>query len=95
MNRITILTAGALGLLALAPGTASAHTDLHIGIGVPAPFYVAPPPVYYEPPQTYYSPPPVYYGPGYYDNDDWRYHRHHRHWHDRGRHGEWRHDDDR
>jgi hypothetical protein len=93
MKRI-ILTAGAFGLLALAPGTASAHADLHIGIFAPAPFYVAPPPVYYEPPQTYYSPPPVYYGPDYGYEREWHHHRHWHGGHDRGRHGDWRRDDD-
>ena len=66
----TKLVAGG-ALLALASGTALAHSDVHFGfsIGLPvAPVYVAPapayapPPVYAAPAPGYYSAPPrVYY----------------------------------
>ncbi len=79
-----------LGLLALLPLAASAHTDVQIGIGIPLEGY-APPPVYYAPPPVVYAPPPVVYG---YPDGDWRWHHHHHEDWDEGRwHGEreWHH----
>lgn len=79
MNSKTLIAIGGLGLAALLPLAASAHTDVSIGLNLggypvyaaPAPVYYTPPqPVYYAPPQpVYYSPAPVYYGGNvsYYD----------------------------
>ena len=67
-----VVAAGAL----FAATSASARTDVSVGIGLPglaigvgapayypAPVYSAPAPVYYAPPPVYYRPPPVYYRP--------------------------------
>lgn len=64
---------------------ASAHTDVGVYLGFPAPVYEAPPPVVYEAPPVVYAPAqPVYgypYG-GYYER---------RGWHDNGWHKGWHH----
>ncbi len=96
MKRIIFKTFSGLALLAVAPLSAPAYAEVHIGVGIyaPAPYYVEPPPVYYQPPPRYYSPPPpVYYGPGViYQDQEWDRGDHWRGEHDRGRHrGEWRH----
>ncbi|WP_213298869.1 hypothetical protein [Paraburkholderia sacchari] len=94
MKRALILSA--LGVaLAAACGEASAHTDLSVMLGIPAPVYAAPPAVVYEQaPVAYAAPAYGYgYGYGYREDDDWD-HR----WHDHGRHRGWykhhREDDD-
>lgn len=66
-NRLKLLLASVV--LAVASGTAAAHSSVSFGIslGVPAPVYYAPPPaVYYQPAPVYYAPGPVYYAPAYY-----------------------------
>ena len=71
MKRIVLSIIAGVGLLALVPTAALAHTDVSIGFGLPGPVYAAPAPVYY-------GPTPVYYGGyGYHDGwDRW----HHREW---------------
>jgi len=68
-RRMNMLLAGVV--LAVASGTAAAHSSVSFGIsvGVPvSPVYVAPPAVvYYEPAPVYVRPAPrVYYAPAYY-----------------------------
>jgi hypothetical protein len=70
-NRLTLLLTGLA--LAVASGTAAAHSSVSFGISLgvpvaPAPvYYSAPPAVYYEPAPVYYAPAPrVYYAPAYY-----------------------------
>ncbi|MFX1673567.1 hypothetical protein PWR63_15100 [Paraburkholderia sp. A2WS-5] len=92
MKRALILSA--LGVaLAAACGEASAHTDLSVMLGVPAPVYAAPPEVVYEQAPVAYAAPAYGYGYGYSEDDDWD-HR----WRDHGRHRGWykhhREDDD-
>jgi len=99
MKRTVYSLMAGVGLLALVPAAAMAHTDVSIGLNLggyaPAPVYAEPAPVYYAPP------PPVYYGPTViYPGDDWRWRRHeweeHR-WHeDHEWHGgrRWHGDDD-
>ncbi|MBN4667703.1 hypothetical protein HUS70_01765 [Pandoraea nosoerga] len=97
MKRILVIAA--LGAAAaLASGAASAHVDVGLYLGVPAPVvsappvYVAPQPVYVQPRPVYVAPRPVvYYGRDRWD--DWRERR----WedrHDRGWHRGWRRDRD-
>lgn len=73
-TRRSIPATFAVAALALAgfcaAGTAQAHVDVSVGIGlpgiafgVPAPVYVAPPPVYVAPAPVYVPPPPVYVRP--------------------------------
>jgi hypothetical protein len=72
VSRSKMLLAGTA--LALASGTAAAHSNVSFGFsfGVPvapayvAPAYVAPAPVYYAPAPVYYAPRRVYYAPAYY-----------------------------
>lgn len=63
---MTVLAGSAVALVALMPLTASAHTNVFLGIRVGGwpvpPVAVYAPPVYYAPP----PPPPVYYAPAYY-----------------------------
>jgi hypothetical protein len=79
------LVGGLIGLAVLGVSTAaSAHVDLAVGIGFPAPMvYSAPTPVYVAPQSVYVAPQPVYApapyvaGPapvavGYWNRDDWR-----------------------
>jgi hypothetical protein len=67
MNK-TIVGA-ALGLAVLAASTAaSAHSDVAIGVGVPATVY-SPALAYAAPPATY---APALVAVGYRDHDDWR-----------------------
>ncbi|MEA3117440.1 MAG: hypothetical protein QOI13_710 [Paraburkholderia sp.] len=56
------LVGGLIGLAVLAVSTAaSAHVDLAVGIGFPAPMvYSAPTPVYVAPQPVYVAPQPVY-----------------------------------
>jgi hypothetical protein len=64
LSRSKMLLAGTA--LALASGTAAAHSNVSFGFsfGVPyAPAYVAPAPVYYAPRPVYVAPRPVYYAP--------------------------------
>jgi hypothetical protein len=82
MKRTVLSIIAGVGLLALVPTAAMAHTDVSIGLnlGAPAPVYAEPAPVYTEPaPVYYYNPAPAYYAPGVaYRDDDWyRWHRHH------------------
>jgi len=64
------LIAAVIGFAALAASTAaSAHVDLAIGVGIPAPVYVEPQPVYVAPPVAY-APAPV--AVDYWHRDDWR-----------------------
>ncbi|MPW17439.1 hypothetical protein GCT13_10980 [Paraburkholderia sp. CNPSo 3157] len=89
----------AAGFIAVCSSTAaSAHVDVGVTFGIPAPVYVEPPPVVYEapPPVMYEAPPPAVYAPSpvYYD---YGYGYHGEHWlHDHGRHRGWHHhhDDD-
>lgn len=82
MKRALILSA--LGVaLAAACGEASAHTDLSVMLGVPAPVYAAPPAVVYEQAPVAYAEPAYGYAYGYRDDDD------DRRWHDHGRHRGW------
>ncbi|ODP33853.1 hypothetical protein [Pandoraea sp. ISTKB] len=96
MKRILIIAA--LGAAAAVASTAaSAHVDVGLYLGVPAPVvaapvYVAPQPVYVAPQPVYRAPQPVvYYGRDRWD--DWRERRwEHRRWeerHDRGWHRGW------
>jgi hypothetical protein len=57
MKRIALSLAAGLGLLALVPTAAMAHTDLSVGLNLGGGYY-APQPTYVE---TYVAPPPVYY----------------------------------
>jgi hypothetical protein len=63
MKRIALSTLAGLGLLALVPTAAMAHTDLSVGVNLGGGYY-APQPTYVE---TYVAPPPVYYR-----DDDYR-----------------------
>lgn len=92
MNRIALSMVAGLGLLALVPTAAMAHTDVSIGLNLgggyaPQPVYAAPEPVYYNQGPVYYGPNVVYRG---YDHRGWHEHRRweeHR-WHeDHGWHG--------
>ncbi len=91
MRRIAIMLGVGAAAFCLS-GAASAHVDLGLYFGLPAPVYEAPPVVYqapvYEPPPVYAPGPVVYWG-GYRHDDDW-----HRRWHDNGWHRGWRHHDD-
>lgn len=94
MKRIILLMAAGVAAAGVS-GTASAHVDVGLFLGVPAPVYMAPPVVYEEaPPPVVYQAPPVIYGPApiiYGDRDEyWKRGR----WHDNGRHRGWerRHD---
>lgn len=65
-NKVALIAvAGGIAAGAFALQAEPAAAGVHIGIGVPGPYYgyyAPPPPVYYAPP------PPVYYGgPAYYD----------------------------
>ena len=66
MNYLTLpqrIGSAALGLLALAAASAThARTDVHLSIGIPAP-YVQPAPVYVQPQPVYVQPRPVYVQP--------------------------------
>jgi len=97
MKRIALSMVAGLGLLALVPTVAMAHTDVSIGVNLgggyaPQPVYAAPEPVYYGPAPVYYGPNVVYRGydhRGWHDRR-WEEHRWHeeRRWHeDRGWHG--------
>src|SRR3546814_5943181 len=55
MNRFLVIAGLALTSLAPLPALAHSNVSLSVGLGFPAPIYVAPAPVYYAPP------PPVYY----------------------------------
>jgi hypothetical protein len=91
MKRIALSMVAGLGLLALVPTAAMAHTDVSLGLNLgggyyaPEPTYVAPAPVYYEPAPVYYGPRVVYRED--YDDGDYNYRReveeHYR------RHNEW------
>ena len=72
-----------LGILALIPTVAMAHTDVSIGLGLggyyaPEYAYEAPPPVYCEQPVRYYGDRVAY---GYRDEDrhEWRHDHGYRH----------------
>ncbi|MDR3415139.1 MAG: hypothetical protein P4L83_03040 [Nevskia sp.] len=81
MKSTVLKIVAGVGLLALIPTAAMAHSDISIGLNlgggyVPAPVYAAPAPAYYGPAPT------VVYGYG----DDWR----RREWEEqRWRHHEW------
>jgi hypothetical protein len=82
MKRAMIMSAVGV-CIACASGAASAHADVSVFFGVPAPVYVAPPPVVYESPPVVYAPAPAY---GYaYPDAYWE----RRHWHDNGWHRGW------
>lgn len=97
MKRTVLSIIAGVGLLALVPTAAMAHTDVSIGLNLGAPA-----PVYAEPAPVYYGPAPAYYGPTvvYHDEDWYRWHRHHeweqQRWHEEhGWRGErWHHEDD-
>ena len=82
MKRTVLSIIAGVGLLALVPTAAMAHTDVSIGLNLGG---YAPEPVYYDPPPVYYAPPVVYGGYGY-DHDGWR----HREWERRRWHEEHR-----
>ena len=99
MNRLfhaRTLLAAAFAVGALAVGNAAhARSDVHLSIGVQAPFgYVEPAPVYVQPRTVYVQPQPVYVQTQpvyvqpqpvyYYDNYNYNYGHHHR---PHGRHG--------
>ena len=92
-KRSKLLLAGVV--LAVASGTAAAHSNVSFGFSLrvpvaPAPVYVAPPRAvyyepYYEPAPVYYVRPRAYYAPAYYGRPAVviRYHRGYyprRHW---------------
>jgi hypothetical protein len=82
MKRTALSIIAGVGLLALVPTAALAHTDVSIGFGVPAPVYAEPAPVYYgAPAPAYYGPTVVYGGYGGYGGYGW----------DRWHHREWEH----
>jgi hypothetical protein len=83
MKRTALSIIAGVGLLALVPTAALAHTDVSIGFGVPAPVYAEPAPVYYgAPAPAYYGPTVVYGGYGGYGGYGWdRWH--HREWEQR------------
>ncbi|MDR5770308.1 MULTISPECIES: PXPV repeat protein [unclassified Caballeronia] len=90
MKRIVTHMLVAAGLAIGAVGAAQAHSDLHIGVSLGAPAYVAPAPVYVRP-------APVY-GRPYYRHDEPRWHGNYGHdngrwnragWHDNGNHNGW------
>jgi hypothetical protein len=82
MKRTALSIIAGVGLLALVPTAALAHTDVSIGFGVPAPVYAEPAPVYYgTPAPAYYGPTVVYGGYGGYGGYGW----------DRWHHREWEH----
>jgi hypothetical protein len=91
MKRTVLSIIAGVGLLALVPTAAMAHTDVSIGLNLggyePAPVYAEPAPVYYAPAPVYYGPTVVYRG---YDHDGWRHREwQERRWHeDRGWHGD-------
>ncbi|WP_241024726.1 hypothetical protein [Paraburkholderia sp. Ac-20340] len=89
--RASALSMAALAC-ALAAGEASAHTDVSVMLGVPAPVYAAPPPVVYQEAPVTYVAPAYGYAYGYRDEGD-----DDRRWHDHGHHRGWykhHHDDD-
>lgn len=93
MKRILIIAA--LGAAAaIASSAASAHVDVGVYLGVPAPVVVAPP-VYVAPEPVYVAPRPVYVAPQpvvYYGHDrwsDWRERRWEARHYDRGWHRGW------
>ena len=99
MKRTVLSIIAGVGLLALVPTAAMAHTDVSIGLnlgGGYAPVYAEPAPVYYAPAPVYYGPPAVVYRS--YDGDGWRHREwEERRWHeDRGWHGghRWHGDDE-
>ncbi|BAO85174.1 MULTISPECIES: hypothetical protein [Caballeronia] len=77
MKRIVTHMLVATGLAIGAVGAAQAHSDLHIGVNLGAPAYVAPAPVYVRPAA------PVYRGAPYYRHEAPRWHG--RYGHDNGR----------
>jgi hypothetical protein len=67
-RRIALSMVAGMGLLALVPTMAMAHTDLSLGVNLGGPAYIAPAPVVeYRPAPTYYGPTVVYRD---YDDDD-------------------------
>lgn len=93
MKRTALSIIAGVGLLALVPTAALAHTDVSIGFGVPAPVYAAPAPVYYDPAPAYYGPTVVYqdgYGWDRWHHREWEHRRWEEHrWHeDHGWHGD-------
>jgi hypothetical protein len=78
MKRIVTHMLVATGLAIGAVGAAQAHSDLHIGVSLGAPAYVAPAPVYVRPAA------PVYGAP-YYRHEAPRWHGGYDHDHDYGR----------
>lgn len=96
---ISLLAGSALVLAMMIPVTASAHTQVFLGINLGGLF--APPRVevyraqaYYAPPRVYYS-RPTYYGPRvvYSEPQVIYYHHWHRDW-DHDQRGDWRRDRD-
>jgi hypothetical protein len=92
MKRSVLKIAAGIGLLALVPAAAMAHTDVSVGLNLgggyyaPAPAYVAPAPVYYRPAPAYYAPTVAYRYGGYdrWEHRRWEEHRWHEEhqWHD-------------
>ena len=105
MKRNLLKIVAGVGLLALIPTAAMAHSDISIGLNLgggyyaPAPVYAAPAPVYYGPAPSPYYAPTVVYGEGYHDGDRWRHRQWEEHrWHEEHEHEDhgWRdHGDDR
>ena len=77
MKRIVTQMLVATGLVIGAVGVAQAHSDLHIGVSLGAPAYVAPAPVYVRPAVPAYSAPyyrheaPRWHGGYGHDNGRW------------------------
>lgn len=60
-RNIAMSMVAGMGLLALVPTMAMAHTDLSVGVNLGGPAYVEPAPVVeYRPAPTYYAPTVVY-----------------------------------
>ncbi|BCQ22008.1 hypothetical protein NK8_01160 [Caballeronia sp. NK8] len=76
MKRIVTQMLVATGLVIGAVGAAQAHSDLHIGVSLGAPAYVAPAPVYVRPAPVYRAPyyrheEPRWHGGYGHDNGRW------------------------
>ena len=67
MKRIVTHMLAATGLAIGAAGAAQAHSDLHVGVSIGAPAYVAPAPVYVRPAVPAYGAP-------YYRHEEPRWH---------------------
>ena len=78
MKRNLLKIVAGVGLLALIPTAAMAHSDISVGVNLGGGY--APAPVYADPAPVYYGPAPVVYGYGYHDgwrHREWQEHRWH------------------